>query len=242
MEQLIFFGILIFFFSAILQGLTGFGFSILAVPLITLLISPKTAVPILLLYSIIINLAVLYNTRNSVSIKNIWPFLLTGVIAMPFGTYLLVALEEAILKILIGVIILIFGFLLLMGFRKQFTKEKLAMLPIGFLSGILGGSISVSGPPLIIFLSNQNVNKNTFRGNLALYFLILNIFTLPVYLLNGLLTSEVWSYSLKFSPGLLIGVVLGNLLSHKVRESHFQQITLYLLIILGTISIISSLS
>ncbi|MCD6176901.1 MAG: sulfite exporter TauE/SafE family protein [Candidatus Cloacimonetes bacterium] len=241
MEQLIFIGLFIFLFSATLQGLTGFGFSILAVPLITLFISPKTAVPILLIYSMIINIVVLYSARKAINLKKIWILLFAGIITMPLGTHLLVIMNENLLKIFIGLMIFVFGILLLIGFRRQFKNEKIAMLPVGMLSGLLGGSISISGPPIILFLSNQNVDKHTFRGNLAAYFFILNLFTIPVYYLNGLFTKEVWNYSLNFLPGLLIGVFVGNFLSHKIKEDHFKKLTLILLIIMGLLSIISGL-
>ncbi|MEA2096225.1 MAG: sulfite exporter TauE/SafE family protein [Candidatus Cloacimonadota bacterium] len=239
MNQLLFIGLFIFFFSAVLQGLTGFGFSILAVPLITLFISPKIAVPILLIYSMIINIVVLYSTRKAVNLKKIWILLAAGIITMPLGTHLLVIMNENILKIFIGSMILVFGILLLIGFRKQFANEKLAMLPVGILSGLLGGSISISGPPIILFLSNQNMDKHTFRGNLSAYFFILNLFTIPVYYLNGLLTKEVWNYSLTFFPGLLIGVFVGSFFSHKIKDGHFKKLTLMLLIVMGILSIIS---
>ncbi|MDP8267210.1 MAG: sulfite exporter TauE/SafE family protein [Candidatus Tenebribacter davisii] len=241
MDQIVIIGLFIFLFSAALQGLTGFGFSILAVPLITLFISPKTAVPILLVYSMIINIVVLYSARKSINLKKIWILLVAGIISMPLGTHLLVIMDENILKIFIGSIILIFGILLLTGYRKQFKNDKLTMLPVGLLSGILGGSISISGPPIILFLSNRNVDKHTFRGNLAAYFFILNIFTVPVYYFNGLLTKEVWNYSLTFLPGLLIGVLVGTLLSHKIKDDHFKKLTLILLILMGIIAIISGL-
>lgn len=241
MDQIIFIGLFIFLFSAALQGLTGFGFSILAVPLITLFISPKTAVPILLIYSMIINIVVLYSARKAIDLKKIWILLAAGIITMPLGAHLLVIMNEDLLKIFIGSMILIFGILLLIGFRKQFANEKIAMLPVGMLSGLLGGSISISGPPIILFLSNQDVDKHTFRGNLAAYFFILNLFTIPVYYLNGLLTKEVWNYSLTFLPGLLVGVIVGNILSHKIKENHFKKLTLILLIIMGLLSIVSGL-
>ena len=241
MDQVVFIGLAIFLFSAALQGLTGFGFSILAVPLITLFISPKTAVPILLIYSMIINIVVLYSARKAINLKKIRILLIAGIIAMPLGTHLLVIMNEDLLKIFIGSMILVFGILLLIGFRKQFANEKLAMLPVGILSGLLGGSISISGPPIILFLSNQNVDKYTFRGNLAAYFFILNLFTIPVYYWNGLLTKEVWNYSLTFLPGLLIGVFVGNILSHKIKDDHFKKLTLILLIIMGLLSIVSGL-
>jgi len=230
-----------FFISALLQGLSGFGFSILAIPLITMVISPRVTVPILLLYSMIINIAVLHSSRQHMDFSRIWLLLIFGIIGVPLGTKLLLIVNEELLKLFIGLLILGFGILLLKGIRKRIKNEKLGMMPVGFLSGILGGSISISGPPLIIFLSNQNVDKQTFRASLALYFFLLNIFTLPVYIYNGLITSEVLNYSIKFSPGLIAGVVLGNLFSHKIKEEHFRKFTLSLLIILGILAITSSL-
>ncbi len=239
--ELIVAGIVIFLVSATLQGLTGFGFSILAVPLITLFISPKTAVPILLIYSMLINIVVLHSARKATNLKKIWILLIAGIASMPLGTRLLVIMNESLLKIFIGSMIFVFGILLLIGFRKKFKNEKLAMLPVGFLSGILGGSISISGPPIILFLSNQDVDKHTFRGNMAAYFFILNCFTIPVYYYNGLLTNEVWNLSLTFLPGLLIGVFIGNLFSHKIKDDHFKKLTLILLILMGVLSVISGI-
>ncbi len=241
MDQIVLIGLFIFFISAVLQGLTGFGFSILAVPLITLFISPKTAVPVLLIYSMIINIVVLYSARKAVNLKKIWILLAAGIVSMPLGTYLLVVMNENLLKVFIGFMILIFGTLLLIGYRKEFANEKRAMIPVGLISGILGGSISISGPPIILFLSNQNADKHTFRGNLAAYFFILNIFTVPVYYFSDLLTKEVWNYSITFLPGLLTGVFLGNLFSHKIKDDHFRRFTLILLILMGALSILSGL-
>jgi len=234
-------GSLIFVISAMLQGFTGFGFSILAVPLITLFISPKIAVPILVMFSIIINVVVFSSSRKEFNIKRIWLLLVFGIIGMPLGTYFLVVLNDNIIKLFIGIFIALFGLLLLLGFRKEFKREKLSMIPIGFVSGILGGSVSMSGPPIILFLSNQGVNRQTFRANLAVYFFILNMFTIPVYVFNGLITKQVINYSVTFMPGLIIGVIIGNFLSHKIKENHFRKLTLILLIIMGVLSIISGL-
>ena len=64
--ELILIGSFIFLVSAMLQGLSGFGFSILAIPLITLFISPRMAVPVLILFSIVINIVVLYSTWKEI--------------------------------------------------------------------------------------------------------------------------------------------------------------------------------
>ena len=237
--EIIVFGSVVFLASALLQGLSGFGFSILAIPLITIIMSPKTSVPILLLYSIVINVVVLISTKKAIKLKQIWLLLAGAILAIPLGTKLLIILPENLIRIFIGILILFFGFLLLAGMRIKFKRTKLVMLPVGFLSGMLGAAISISGPPLIIYFTNQGTEKQEFRGNLAIYFLLLNLLTIPVYLINGLFTAEVINFALIFSPALIVGVLLGSLLSHKIEENHFRKITLYLLIIMGITTLIS---
>ncbi|KQC06663.1 MAG: hypothetical protein APR54_01490 [Candidatus Cloacimonas sp. SDB] len=238
---LIILGYIIFFISALLQGLSGFGFSILAIPLITFILSPVTSVPILLIYSIVINLVVIFSTRKVIELKRIWLLLLSAIVGIPLGTKLLIILPENIIRGFIGILILIFGMLLLSGWKINIKHEKSAMFPIGFLSGILGASISISGPPIIIFLTNQRTEKQSFRGNLALYFLLLNIITLPVYYLNDLFTEEVIMNTVIFFPALFTGVIMGNLLSGKIKDVHFRRIILYLLTIMGITTIVSVL-
>jgi len=224
-----------------LQGFTGFGFSILSLPLITLLISPKIAVPVLVLYSIIINIVVFFSARKAFELKRIWILVVCGIIGVPVGTHFLVTLNDNLIKLFIGIFITIFGLLLISGFRRKIKHEKISMIPIGIVSGILSGSVSIGGPPVILFLSNQGVNKQVFRANLAIYFFVLNIFTIPVYIYNGLISEQVLNYSIKFFPALLIGVIIGNLFSKKIKEKHFRKVTLVLLVLMGILSIISSL-
>jgi hypothetical protein len=116
------------------------------------------------------------------------------------------------------------------------------MIPIGIGSGILSGSVSIGGPPVILFMSNQGTGKEVFRASLSVYFLTLNVFTVPIYFLNGLITPEVTDYSVKFFPALVVGVIIGNLFSKKMKEKHFRKITLSLLIAMGVLSIISGLT
>ena len=232
---------LIILASSMLQGLTGFGFSILSLPLITLLISPKTAVPILVLYSIIINIVVFFSARKAFELKRIWILMIFGIIGVPIGTHFLITFNDNLIKLCIGIFITVFGLLLLLGFRRKIKHEKVSMIPIGFVSGILSGSVSIGGPPVILFLSNQGVNKQVFRANLAVYFFILNIFTIPVYIYTGLISEQVLNYSIKFFPALVIGVVAGNVFSKKIKEEHFRKVVLVLLVLMGILSIVSSL-
>lgn len=240
--MIIAFGLLVILISSLIQGLTSFGFSLIAVPLLVLIISPKTIVPLMIIHSLFLNIYLIYACRKDINLKKILPLIIAGIIGIPFGAHLLKILSPDVLKILIGLIITFFAVLFLLGIRKEVKKEAAAFIPIGLISGVLNGSISMSGPPVILFFSNQGVKKNQFRANLVSYFLILNLFSIPVFIINGLLTRESLLYSAYFFPALTIGAILGNMLAHRIPENRFRQIALIVVLLSGILSLFSGLN
>ena len=234
-------GSIIIFIAAFLQGTTGFGFSLLSIPLLTLFISPKTVIPMILLESLIINIFVLYNSRKSLNFKVILPIFLFSMIGVPIGAKLLLILPDYVLKIVIGVFILLFGILFLFNVRFKVKHEKVTRAFVGFFSGLLNGSITMSGPPIIIFFANEQKGKMHFRAHLASFFLMLTLFTIPVYFYYGLITKVVVNYALIFSIAVIVGVLGGNILIHRIQEVHFRKLTLIIIILMGVLAVYSGI-
>ena len=233
--------ILIIFLSSIIQGITSFGFSLVAVPLLGMLLPLKVVVPMLVLYSLVLNIIILYHIRSHANLKQIIILVIAGIIGTPFGAHILKVVDENILKVVIGVIVTISAFINLYGIKIKIKNEKLSYIPVGFVSGLMNGSASLGGPPLVLFLTNQGVEKQRFRANLTSYFLILNIFTIPTYFLGGQITPNVVSYTLYALPALIIGAFLGVRLGNKVDEALFRKLTLGLIIVTGILSVITGI-
>ncbi|HDN81196.1 MAG TPA: sulfite exporter TauE/SafE family protein, partial [Methanomicrobia archaeon] len=128
------------------------------------------------------------------------------------------------------------------GLRKKIKNEKLAFAPIGFVGGLLGGSTSMSGPPVIIFFTNQGLKKQVFRANLVAYFMAMSLVAISSFIVGGLITTEVIRYTILFLPAMIFGVAIGIKLVHRVEEKLFQNIVLIVVIIAGALSVISGLS
>ena len=237
----LFFAILVILLAGLVQGLAGFGFSQFTLPLLLLIMGTQELIPIMVVLSLFLNLFLVYELRKYVELKRIWPLMLGGALGIPIGTYLLLIVDISIMKLLIGIVIIIFGMALLFEIRKNITREKLAMAPIGFAGGILNGSVSMSGPPLIIFFSNQEMGKQVFRANLIAFFMFINLMTLPVFLFAGLLTVEVITASGILLPGMIIGAFIGSRLAVKIDETKFKKLTMVLIIIMGCLSLASGL-
>lgn len=241
MSQQILFGILIIFMAAMTQGATSFGFSLIALPLLGIMYPLQVVVPILMIYSLILNSLILYHIRKHVDFKKIMVLVIFGMIGTPFGVYLLKVLDESFLKLLVGIIIVIVAVVNFSGYHIKVKNEKASFIPIGFASGLLNGSVSFGGPPIVLFLNNQGVEKQVFRGNLTLYFWMINLFSIPTYFFSGLITSEVISYSGYLFPGLILGTLFGIQIGNRVEEQLFKKISLSLIMGMGFLSIFSGI-
>jgi len=232
---------LILFAGACLQGLTGFGYSLFSLPLLVFLMPATEAVPILSLTSIFLNALVYIHARKSTSIKRILPLLAAGAVGLPLGVWALKSMEGDVIKIAVGILVFLTSILYLSGFRLKLRRERMAMVPVGLASGILNGATTFSGPPVILFLANQNVEKDSFRGSLAIYFLLLNILAAPAFIVGRLLTAPVALATAWRFPFVIVGALVGSKLSGVLGEGRFRKAALGFLALLGILSIATAL-
>lgn len=234
-------GFLVILLAGMIQGLTSFGFSLISVPLLSIFMPLKIVVPVLIVFSLVLNSVILYKLRKHVNLKRIMYLIPAGILTTPLGTYLLLIINERSLKLGVGLIVTITAIMFWLGYKIKIKNEKLSLVSVGLMSGLLNGSVSLSGPPVILFLTNQGTEKQVFRANLTSYFFILNIITIPTYIYGGLITSEVLRYTLILFPALILGVILGIKGAERVDENLFKKLTLVLVVIMGILSIISGI-
>lgn len=235
------YGISVVFVAGIVKGLTGFGFSLLTVPLLVVLFGPRTAIPVIIVLNAASNVPMYLHSRRWSSLRRIWPLVVAGIISIPVGTYLLLVLNTAVLKLIVGAVICLFALAFLLGFRREIRREKGGFIGAGLISGILNGLISTGGPPAILFLANQGMGKDEFRANLIAYFLFLNVATIPVHFAGGLLSMEIAGLAAVFVPALAGGAFLGTRLVEYIPEAAFRKAVLAVVMAAGLMVALSGL-
>ena len=237
----IIYSILCVYLGGCVKGLTGFGFSLVAVGTLVLAAAPSTVVPVVLLMNSLINLLLVYSVRGEIDLRRTIPLVLAGIAGLPAGTYILVAVDGNILRIVIGVVILLFAVALLRGFRREFRRERLGSSVVGAAGGVLNGSIGMGGPPIVLFLCNLGLDKRSFRANLVAYFLGINLAAIPFYYAGGLLTAEVLKLFVLLMPALALGGLTGVKLVNRVSERAFRHITLAVVMVAAVMAILTGL-
>lgn len=157
--------------AGFVQGCTGFGFALVSVPVLVLIFPPAMVPPIVVMLSMLSNVIVLIETRKWVRLRMVIPLLIGGVIGLPVGGYILSRIEPGPFKLIVGVLVFIFAIVMLAGWRRPVSNETAGLVPVGILSGVLSTSTSMGGPPLVLFFSNQGIEKEGFRANIVAYFM-----------------------------------------------------------------------
>ena len=240
-QVLLLFGGAVTFFAATVAGITGFGYGLVSVPLLVLALPPKVVIPAVTTHIFLISLLILLEVIKKVDLRRIWPLMVTGLMGLPLGVFVLLVLSEGVLRTILGVVIVFFALALLLGLNLSIRNEKLALLPVGVTSGLLASGIAMAGPPVILFFSNQGMQRQVFRANLAAYFVFLNMITVPAHAASGLFTGEVIRFALLFLPTLVAGMVFGSFLSRKVPEAQFHRVVLVVVLCSGLLSLTSGL-
>jgi len=148
LELIIFF--LIILSASILQTSSGFGFSIIATPLLLLLLSPQEAIQINILLSLVISFTLIWKVRRDVDFSLLKKIVIGSLIGAPFGSVIFSIVNITTFKFIIAITLIGLTILLFKNFSIQPTTKR--DYGVGFLSGLLTTSIGMPGPPLLLYL------------------------------------------------------------------------------------------
>ncbi len=222
--------------AATIQSALGFGFNLLAVPVLVFLL-PDTPAVVPALHVAWLPLGVAHTIRNRYHINpsRVACWLVPAIPGTFLGVWLLtLARTDATgLKRFIGVVTIVAAVLLALKVRYPLKREKLWMAGAGGLSGFLGGSTAMAGPPLLILGLNQNWSVHPFRADSLCYFSVLCIVTIVMYVWQGLLTATALGYAAAGLPGLAAGFFIGTWLAGHILGERFRYIVIALLCIAG---------
>ena len=224
--------------AGFLRGLTGFGFALVAVPIVSTLVEPQIVVPMILIHGTVTSIPLLIHARHEMQPLHIWPLMAGSIIGAPFGSYLLLVLDADILRLLIGIVAFGFAVLFAIGFSHKIAHERIAFVPVGFLSGLLNGSSSLAGPPVILFFANQGIPPMVFRANILALFFATNIATISAFIIGGLFSTDAFLLSFVFGPSLIIGTTIGARYSRRVNVRLFRNIALTVVMGSGIVAIV----
>ena len=204
MTPQILYALLIVLCGGLLQGTVGFGFGLLAVPL---LLTVGFPMPTVLAISAICTAVQagngVHHLRHAVPWKLVGVSMVLRSVTMLLGIWVLWALVSGpvfMIKFWIGLVLLVF--LVLQAAWQPRPREKLhgAWSAAAFLgSGFTGGLCSMGGPPLVLWVMAHDWPTDRTRGFLFASFASM----VPVQL-----AALYWTFGHDVTRGMLLGLAL----------------------------------
>lgn len=224
----------ILFLSACVMGLTGFGFGMVAIPLLSSMMSPKSAVPLSVLFSWITNTILLLRFRKSVETRIVGKLMVGIVVGIPVGVFFLKSIDDTLLKILLGS----FTIFYVLNDFFNFLQTKIVIpdkysLVAGVVSGCLSGGFGFGALPVLIFVSAKVFDNEKLKGTLH-YVWLITLSSMIIFLsFFGLVHIRLLSGSIIYLPFVLTGLFIGNWAFGKINGSHLRPIILCCMLIVG---------
>ncbi len=214
--------------SSLIKGITGFGFALIALPLLLFWYQPTEIIPVLMICNFIASIFIILQKKEHKLVNKQERLLIfSGAIFTIAGVILLKFINEQLLVHVTGIAFIIITLLSLKPRSAAMKKlSNLTYLIAGAVIGVITGSISVSGPPLALFLNKANVDKRAFREVFAWFSVVTATIAIIGYIPAGLLTLESLKQVSVFVPVLLMGTIIGKRLNYLIPGNNFRLINI----------------
>jgi uncharacterized protein len=223
------------------QGLSGFGSVLVALPILALFLDFNLAVPLVSTWGMTINIILVLQLRSHLRLQSILPLTLAAIPGIPLGVYVLKHANVWVLEMLLGGLLVIFSLYFAWSGGKTRDLSRGWAYFAGFWSGCLGGSLAMSGPPVIIYTALQPWSKDQIKSTLTGFFFLSGLIIIAAQAMGGLITTAVLAGSLISIPFIVLGVLLGSAIYRKLATDRYRQVVVGLITILGLLTVVKAL-
>ena len=216
------------------QGLTGFGFGLIAMPLLPLLMAFKDAVALTVLLNLVVCATAFLSIRRHYSWRQGFCLVAGACVGVPAGVYVLVRLNEALLLRFLGGVMLFFcvNEFILSRTRPVRLPPWLGF-PFGVVSGSLSGAFNMGGPPAIVFSYSQVWSKEQIVAVLQIVFGLSTLLRLVLLGSAGFLKGPLFIMGLWSVVPLIAAIFLGQRLFKRIPQTILKQAVFLFLGVMG---------
>jgi uncharacterized membrane protein YfcA len=223
------------FAAALVAGLAGFAFGLVAAAVWLHVLTPLQTTTLIVAFGLIVQGYAVWKLRRALKPARLLPFLIGGVLGVPVGVALLRWTPADSLRVAVGVLLIAFSIYSLARpqFRRFAGGGRLADGGVGVLSGILGGLTGFGGILPTIWSNIRGWPKDEQRAVFQPTGVAIFLGTALSLGGTGTVTADTVRLFLIGLPALLAGSWLGLKLYGRLDEAGFRRVVLVLLLVSG---------
>jgi uncharacterized membrane protein YfcA len=218
------------------QTVTGFGFALVAVPFLIIVLEPEQVVVLTSLLALANSGLVAARVLDRVPWRTVARMLAGSLAGMPFGLMVLIFAPDEALRIGVGVASIVMAIALGSGLSfegRGYRGELIA----GATSGVLNTSTSMNGPPVVLYLAGRRLPPDEFRGGLSAYFFISGLISIGAFAASGVFTWMAAALAGFALPAVFAASAIGHALAGRVSQQLFRRLVFALLIATASVAV-----
>ena len=224
---------LIALLAGFVQGLSGFGSALVAMPLLLQFLPARLATPFCILMGIVITSMLSLGLRSHLDWKKIGPIFVGCIPGIAVGTYFLKTLDNEMIKRLLGLILIGYSlFKLFFDVRPRRLSRAWGVIA-GFMTGAIGAAFSAGGPPTIIYTSLNDWNKDEIKATLSGFFLLTGVLIAAAHAVAGITNRKVLLLFAVGAVPVVAGTRIGSRLYNNLSHKNYLRIIFLLLLMMG---------
>lgn len=229
--------------AGFVQGLSGFGFGLVAMSFWAWTLDPMLAAALSVFGSLTGQIVAAATIRRRWDLALLLPFILGGLCGIPLGVFLLPHLDTQWFKAILGTFLVLWCPAMLAASTMPRIQRggRLADALAGMAGGIMSGIGGFSGTIPTLWCTLRGLDKDTQRAIIQNFNLAMLSVTFVIYLASGLITAQTLPMMAIVAPAMLIPTILGTRVYVGVSDIMFKRIVLGLLTCSGAALLASSL-
>ena len=229
--------LIILFTANVIQAITGFAGTLLAMPLSMMLIGVHEAKVILNIMAVLTCLILASKSRKHIQPKILLNIIAWMAVGMVFGIWIFEHLSLNILLPFYAIMIILIALKKLL-IKNEIKMSKWMLNGVLLAAGIIHGMFVAGGALLVVYASTVLKNKENFRATVAAVWVVLNTGLMISDFVQGYMTPGVIKMAGISILPLLLAIYVGNKIHERIDQKVFMKIT-YALLLASGISILA---
>ena len=215
------------------MGFTGFGSTLVMIPLLSLVYGPTEAVAI----GVAISAAGLAQMLPQASRDAVWtdvfPACLTSLILVPVGTIFLFLADPGTTRRLIGAVVFLVAVIMLRGWAYNGPRNRITSSLCGAVSGFTNGFFGIGSPAVTFYYLHARAVAVIARANILITIGTLSVVTLVAITIGGGFSQSTVIRAVALFAPYSFSLWIGSKLFQQTSDDLYRQIALWALMAIG---------
>jgi uncharacterized membrane protein YfcA len=219
--------------GGMLQGFTGFGATLVMVPLLSFVYGPAESVAVGIGLSALGAALLIPQASREADWPDVIPACLMCFIFAPVGVYLLLNSDPGITRRLMGAMVILVAFIMLCGWNYKGPRNVFTSAVCGSFSAFTGGYFGIGAPGVTVYYLSDDIGAGVKRANILIVLCVVStVSLLAVVLGDGADTISLVRGAALFFP-FMIPMWIGARFFARASNTIYRQVCLCLLITMG---------